>query len=95
MIGGCQVDGDVPVGHLEAGIAERGPHALACLACGGVGKADEGEPRQPGADIDLADDGEGFETPQGGGAHACEHASTPRGRRDAEATRERGEATAA
>ena len=44
-VGGGEVHRDAAVGKLEAGVAQSGPHAVAGLARGGVGQADEDETR--------------------------------------------------
>ena len=47
QVRGREVDRDAPVRELEAGVADRGVHALARLAHGGVAAADDGEPGRP------------------------------------------------
>ena len=70
---GREVDRDAPVRELEAGVADRGVHALARLTHGGVAAADDGEPREAGAQIDLDGDPPRGEAVDGEGGEAGEH----------------------
>lgn len=56
-----QVDGDVALRELEAGVEQRGAHAVLALAHGGLGQADDGKAGQAGAEVDLDGDGGGFQ----------------------------------
>ena len=75
-----EVGGDALVGELEPGVLDRGAHALARLAHGGVAEADDGERRQPGTDVDLDPHLARIDPVDGERGGAAEHAgdATPR-----------------
>ena len=80
-IGRRQVDRDGARRDREAGVAQRGPHAIARLAHAGVGKPDDGEAGEPVGGIDLDVEHAGLEPQGGGGVDAGEHESSSGPRR--------------
>ncbi len=72
-IGGRQVDGDAVDRELQARVADGGPHPVAALAHGRVGKTDRVERGQPRGDVHLDEDGGGLDPAERGGAYPREH----------------------
>ena len=70
QVGRREVGGDPLQRELEAAVDERRPHALARLAHGGVGQADDRERGQAAMDVDLDPDRAGLDAVQREGAGA-------------------------
>ena len=72
-VGGRQVHGDPVQGEGEAGVADRGAHALAALAHGGVWQAHRGEGRQAARDVDLDADERSLHSHKRSREHTGQH----------------------
>lgn len=72
-----QVDGDPLLGPRQLRGEDGGPDAVACLAHGGVGEADDGEAGKAAADVDLHADGVTLDPDEGGGADDGERHGGP------------------
>ena len=68
-----QVDRDPSVGPVLPAREERGAHAVARLAAGGVGQTDDGEGRESAAEVDLDGDGVAVDAEQRRGGDEAEH----------------------
>ena len=88
QVGRREVDRDPPRRMDETGVPECAAHALAGLLEGGVGQPDDGEPGQPGRDVDLDADQPAVEADEGGGRDDGQH--TARLRVDAHPAVNRG-----
>ena len=73
-VGGRQVHGDPVQGEGETGVADRGAHALAALAHGGVRQAHRGEGRQAGRDVHFDTHERRFHADERCREHARDHA---------------------
>jgi len=73
-VGGRQVHGDPVHGEGEAGVADRGAHALAAFAHGGVRQSHCGEGRQPGGDVHFDAHERRFHADEGRREHVRDHA---------------------
>ena len=60
-------------GHWHPARHQGGAYAARRFTAGGVGQADDGERRQPGADVDLDGDGVAVDAEDGGGGDEAEH----------------------
>jgi hypothetical protein len=76
QIGGSKVGRYPLLGELEARVLDRGPHALARLADGGVAQPDDRERGQPRPQVDLHGHPPGVEAVDRERADAGEHDST-------------------
>ena len=77
---GARFDRDALEGELEARVEDRRPHALARLAHGAVGQADDREVGQARAHVDLDRDAPRIESVDGEGGDAGEHVGHARPR---------------
>ncbi len=72
----CEVDRDPARRMAESGVPNSASNPLARFLKGGIGQADDREPRQSGRDVDLDPDDPAVETDKGGGQQRGEHTAT-------------------
>ena len=78
QVRGREVDRDPPLRELEARVEDRRLDALARLGHGAIAEPDDGEGRQPAAQVGLDDDRPGVESVEREGRDAGEHGGEAR-----------------
>ena len=69
QIGRRQIDGEAPIGEVEAALQQRRAHPVGALTHGGLRQADDVEGRQAVAQVHLDPDLRGLQTDEGAGVN--------------------------